>query len=196
MNRILIIILLFIIFYKYFELNHIILLGIGLMVFLNYNKFNKIIDESVKNIEVSNYPSNISNILKDIKKYKKYNQYKIGKKYWKKFMKNIKILEDDNIINYNQIFDNTIIYLNESIRYFKSIGFSIKEKSRVELFNENSKYMKDFNNIQNLSNKLYKEGYNILYNLSIILNKKWEENPNIYNKQIILDYPLENNVSL
>ena len=196
MNRILIIILFFIIFYKYFELNHIILLGIGLMVFLNYNKFNKIIDESVKNIEVSNYPSNISNILKDIKKYKKYNQYKIGKKYWKKFMKNIKILEDDNIINYNQIFDNTIIYLNESIRYFKSIGFSIKEKSRVELFNENSKYMKDFNNIQNLSNKLYKEGYNILYNLSIILNKKWEENPNIYNKQIILDYPLENNVSL
>jgi hypothetical protein len=196
MNRILIIILLFIFFYKYFELNHIILLGIVLIVFLNYKKFNKIIDESVKNIEINNYPSNISNILKDIKKYKKYNQYKKSKKYWKKFMKNIKILEDDNIINYNQIFDNSIIYLNESIRYFKSIGFSIKEKSRVELFNEDSKYMKDFNNIHDLSNKLYKEGYNILYNLSIILNKKWEDNPNIYNKQIILDYPLENKVSL
>ena len=36
-------------------------------------------------------------------------------------------------------------------------------------------------------NQLYKEGYNLLYNLSNKLNKKWKENPNINNKEIILD---------
>tara|TARA_B100000035_G_C21003012_1_gene555859 strand:+ start:1034 stop:1636 length:603 start_codon:yes stop_codon:yes gene_type:complete len=200
MNRILILILIFLFFYKYFELNHIILLGILSIILFNYNKFNKLIDNSIKDIEINSNnnlkTSNISNILKDIKKYKKYKQYKNGKKYFKKFMKNIKLLEDNNMINYNQIFDNAIVYLNESIQYFKSIGFSIKEKSRVDLLYENSKYMKEFNDINELSDNLYKEGYNILYNLSIILNKKWEENPNIFNKQIILDYPLEKGVSL
>ena len=37
---------------------------------------------------------------------------------------------------------------------------------------------------------LMKEGYDILYNLSIYLNKKWVEKPNIHTKEIIFDYPL------
>ena len=53
----------------------------------------------------------------------------------------------------------------------------------------------DFENSKNtmkitkLSKDLYQEGYLLLYNLSLRLNKRWEENPNIYNKQIILDHP-------
>ena len=43
--------------------------------------------------------------------------------------------------------------------------------------------------ITKLSKNLYQEGYLLLYNLSLRLNKRWEENPNIYNKQIILDHP-------
>ena len=41
-----------------------------------------------------------------------------------------------------------------------------------------------------LSKDLYQEGYLLLYNLSLELNKRWKENPNINTKQIILDHPL------
>ena len=43
--------------------------------------------------------------------------------------------------------------------------------------------------ITKISKDLYQEGYLLLYNLSLRLNKRWEENPNIYNKQIIFDHP-------
>ena len=52
--------------------------------------------------------------------------------------------------------------------------------------------MKD---ISKISKELYKEGYDILYNMSISLNKKWKEKPNIHTKEIILDYPLAMNES-
>ena len=44
--------------------------------------------------------------------------------------------------------------------------------------------------ISQLAKDLYEEGYLLLYNLSLELNKRWKENPNINTKQIILDHPL------
>ena len=44
--------------------------------------------------------------------------------------------------------------------------------------------------ISKLSKDLYKEGYQLLYNLSLRLNKRWEDRPSQYNKQIVLDHPL------
>ena len=48
----------------------------------------------------------------------------------------------------------------------------------------------DMMNITKVVKELYKEGYLILYNLSLRLNKKWEENPHILNKEIIFNHPL------
>ena len=48
--------------------------------------------------------------------------------------------------------------------------------------------MKD---ISEIVNELNKEGYNILYNLSLELNEKiWNKNPNIHTKEIVMEYPL------
>ena len=51
---------------------------------------------------------------------------------------------------------------------------------------ENSKELK---RVSNIIRELYKEGYSLLYNLSLRLNKRWEENPNIHNKEIIFNTP-------
>ena len=47
--------------------------------------------------------------------------------------------------------------------------------------------MKD---ISEIVKELNKEGYNILYNLSMELNEKWNKSPNIHTKEIVMDYPL------
>ena len=44
--------------------------------------------------------------------------------------------------------------------------------------------------VTSLSKELFDEGFQILYALSIRLNKRWRENPSIYNKETISDYPL------
>ena len=57
----------------------------------------------------------------------------------------------------------------------------------------------DFENTKELKRgskivkQLYLEGYNILYNLSLRLNKRWEKEPNIHNKEIILNVPEPHN---
>ena len=48
---------------------------------------------------------------------------------------------------------------------------------------------KELNEISRISKELYQEGHNILYNLSIRLNYKWSEDPNIHNKELVIDYP-------
>ena len=51
---------------------------------------------------------------------------------------------------------------------------------------DNSKELKT---ISNIVKELYKEGYNLLLNVSGVLNKKWNESPNIHNKEIIFNTP-------
>ena len=43
--------------------------------------------------------------------------------------------------------------------------------------------------ITSVSQELYQEGYSILYNLSLRLNKKWKENPHVMNKEIVFEHP-------
>ena len=54
---------------------------------------------------------------------------------------------------------------------------------------------KELNRVTRISKELYNEGYNILYNLSLRLNKRWSEKPNIHNKEIVLNYPKPNDKS-
>ena len=53
-------------------------------------------------------------------------------------------------------------------------------------------------NISSIVKNLYKESYLILYNLSYELNKRWKKNPDINNKEIIINdinYPLDSSKS-
>ena len=113
-----------------------------------------------------NYTNKIENNLKRLKKYKKYENYNEGLFYWKKFIKILKKLENDNINLYNQYFENAEQYFKQSINLFQSIGT---------------------NKIDKIVKELYNEGYLLLYNLSIRLNQRWKKNPNINNKQIYME---------
>jgi len=184
-----------IIYFQYFDTN--VLLSILIILYI-INEFPSLKKNVQKNIlsdktEYSyNYNHKISEILKKLKKYKKKEKQSFhqGMYYWSKFIKTLHILEDDKLYHYNQYFDNAQDYLQKSVNYFQSIGTSIQERKLIDGLKYN-----DFENSKNtmkitkLSKDLYQEGYLLLYNLSLRLNKRWEENPNIYNKQIILDHP-------
>ena len=185
-------------FFQYFETNFLLGLLIFLYLINEYPNIQKNVKNNIlkeKKDKSLNYNHKISEILKGLKKYKKKNRetYHNGIYYWKLFIKNIHILENDNLEHYNQYFDNTFLYLKKSVNYFQSISVSIRERKLIDGIKMNDyTNAKNTKEISDISRELYKEGYLLLYNISLRLNKKWENNPNINNKQIILDHPLPN----
>ena len=122
------------------------------------------------------YNYKIENIFEKLKNYKKYNKknYKLATKDWNRFINIINKLNNNDILFYNRDFETAEINFNNSINHYLSITLSIDNK-------------KEMDELSFIINQLYKEGYNLLYNLSNKLNKKWKENTNINNKEIILD---------
>ena len=123
-----------------------------------------------------NYNYVIDNIFDKLKYYKKYNKkvYKLATKDWNRFINIIHKLNNNDILLYNRDFETAEINFNNSINNYLSITLSIDNKNEMD-------------ELSSIINRLYKEGYNLLYNLSNKLNKRWKENPNINNKEIILD---------
>ena len=171
------------------------------VLFVNYEKLNLSIKSAIikKNEASLNYNNEIETILKRFKKYKKkspYN-YKKARYYWKLFIKTIDTLEKDNLYNYNHYFDNAEYYLQESINIFQGLGVESYDRKYIEGLKYNDfENSKELMKISKLSKQLYDQGYNLLYSLSLRLNKKWKENPNIFTKEIVMDYPRPNDKSL
>lgn len=172
------------------SLSLIIIFIVNFETLKNSGDTRKYIKQDIKKNEISDdlyYNENIHLLLVKLKKYKKYNKisYKDGVKYMRKFIKTIHILEHDNIYNYNQYFENAMLYLKDSINQFQSITISLPERS----FKNAIKYgdfesTKKINELGTLCKELYNECYNILLNMSIEFNEKWNEKPNIYTKEI------------
>ena len=167
-----------------------ILLIVNYQPLLKSSETTKSIKEEIKKHEISEdmyYNTKIHDLLVQLKKYKKYNKisYKEGVKYMRKFFKTIHILEHDDIYNYNQYFDNALIYLKSSINHFQSITISLPERSFLDGIKKGDfEATKKVNELGNICKELYNECYNILLNLSIKFNKRWASNPNIYTKEI------------
>ena len=142
-----------------------------------------------------NYNNKIEKLLKKIKKFKKRSphNYKEGMYYWVHFMKNIDLLEDDDLYHYNDYFENAQNYLQKSVNLFQSLGTEANERKYIDASNYNdfvnSKELMDHTNVVQ---ELYKESHEILYNLSLRLNEKWKKDPHIMNKEIIYDHPHPN----
>ena len=106
---------------------------------------------------------------------------------------NIDILENDKLYNYIPYFEKAHLYLQKSTNLFQSLGVEEHERIYIEgaKYNdfENSKHLRDTTKI---AKELYHEGYLLLYNLSLRLNKRWKEEPNVFTKEIVLDHPLPN----
>ena len=148
-----------------------------------------------KKYPILTYNHSIETILSELKFYKRINPitYREAMYNWTYFIKNLKLLEDDNLHHYNPIYENALLYLQKSTNSFQSIGVSIKD----DIYETKLKYNRfgssdNLQKISDLSKQLYKEGYTLLYNLSVRLNKKWKENPHVFNKEIIVDHPLPN----
>lgn len=184
---------LLILFFSKLENN--ILLGLIVIIALitQLNKINDNLNSLFdKKEKTYNYNNKIENILKEFRKYKYKSPYNYNKamKYWKKFIKTLYILEDDKLENYNHYFEDAHNYLINSVNMFHSFVADTDEMELVDGMKygdyENTKEM---NNISYLTKELYHEGYTLLYNLSLRLNKKWEKDPNTNNKEIVYGYP-------
>tara|TARA_Y100000389_G_C17423038_1_gene497879 strand:+ start:823 stop:1446 length:624 start_codon:yes stop_codon:yes gene_type:complete len=180
----------------YMDIKYILIILVALYIYRDYDNIKEKINVSLKidkKHEIE-YNSNIERLLNKFKRYsKKYKkQYDLGLYYWKKFIKMIKILENESLHNFNHYFDRAFDYLKQSVNSFQSISISIKERELIHgiKFGDYTN-AKNTKNVSILSKELYQEGYLLLYNLSLELNKRWLKNPNINNKQIILDHPLE-----
>lgn len=139
-----------------------------------------------------NYNNKIENILLELKKYEKISPYNYNKSIdlWKSFINEISILENEKLYNYSQHFENAEFYLKGSVNSFISLGVELPDRKYIHAMKYNDfENTKELNKVSKLSRELYQEGYNILYNLSLKLNKKWLDNPNIHNKEIVLNYP-------
>ena len=194
------IIAIFLFFLNNLEIKTLVSILVIFVIITQYSTIKENIDQKIINQKETsdlllNYNNKIENLLKKIKKYKNrspYN-YKEGMYYWVHFMKNIDLLEDHNLYNYNQYFDNAYTYLKRSTNLFQALGVEAKERKYIDAAKYNDfENSKDLMEITSVVKELYQEGYSILYNLSLRLNKKWKENPHIMNKEIVFDHPLPN----
>ena len=172
-----------------------------ILLLVGISNYSQVIDSVEKGVFTKSdavrlaYNNSIENILTSLKMYKKDNpvMYRQSMYYWTYFMKEVALLEKQSLYNYPQHFDKAFLYLQKCVNAFHSIGPSITERTMIDAIEyndfESNKRMKD---LTDKTNKLYKEGYSLLYNLSIRFNKQWKNDPHIYNKQIIMDYPLPN----
>ena len=186
------------VFFNNFETKTLVSILVIFVIINQYTTIKKNINENIiqksGNSQILlNYNNKIENLLKKIKEYKKkspYN-YKEGMYYWTYFMKIIDLLENHELYNYNQYFDNAYMYLKKSTNLFQALGVEADEKKYIDALKYNDfKNSKDLMEITGTAKKLYQEGYSIMYNLSLRLNKKWKENPHVFNKEIIFDHPV------
>jgi len=185
-------------FIQLFDTKIIISIIVLILIIINYKEVSKSTDTSeitkkeIKKHEISDdmyYNTITHDLLIELKRFKKYNKvsYKSGVKYMRQFFKTIHILEQDKINNYNQYFENALMYLKTSINHFQSITISLPERTLLNgLKYGDYESTKKANKLGQICKRLYNECYYILLNLSIKLNEKWVKNPTINTKEIEL----------
>ena len=195
-KTVLIILFVGIIFYilNYLDVNKTVTMIFIILFFVYYDKVikntNKIFFKRKGRDE--NYNNRIEELLNSFKEYKHLSPYRYNEGYnmWKEFIHLLNKLESEDLYNYNQYFDNAHFYLKKSCNIFMGMTTESKERKYIDGMEygdfENSKELK---RISGIIRELYNEGYILLYNLSLRLNKNWEEDPNIHNKEIVFNVP-------
>ena len=169
-----------------------ILVGmIVLFLFINHytefqGKLNKALFSKGKE---KHYNHTVEKLFKRLRRYKKYNpkDYSQGINYWKKFTKYLDYLINDQLIHYNHYFDKSQYYYDHSLKSFHSIVASMNDKELMKIVYSDDNHTLD--DLSSIINELQKEGNDLLYNLSLRLNKQWEKDPHVVNKEIIYGHP-------
>ena len=194
----------FIIFLLYYMTNivvYIVLFVILLLLLYKYRrKFIPKIKELIKEEKPHNndvhYNNNIIVQLDKIKKYRKYNvnDYNSGLRYFHKFMDTIHKLENRHINHTRQLIENAKIYLNKSINHFQYITTSISDRTLLDgLKYDDFTSTKKVKKLHKIIDDLYKVSYHILHTITFDMNKKFMDDPNIYDIQIDLNVPEPSN---
>lgn len=178
----------------YLDINKLGALIFILLFFVFYNTFIKNTNKfffKKRNRDVI-YNNRIEELLYELENYKKISPYRYSQGYdiWKKFIETLTKLESEELYNYNQYFDNAHFYLKKSCNIFMGMSIEADERKYIDGMEygdfENSKELR---RISSVIRELYKEGYTLLYNLSLRLNKKWDNGKNIHNKEIVFNVP-------
>ena len=195
MKIILFLLIIFLFFLNNLEIKGLLSILVLIIIINQFSLTKKNINKSLfkKGDTINiNYNNKIENLLLKIKMYEKkspYN-YKQGIHYWKLFLKNIDILENNELYMYNQYFENAHQYLVSAVNIFQGLGVEAEERKYIQATKYNDfQNSKDLMEITGVVKELYHEAYTILYNLSLRLNKKWKENPHVLNKEIIFNVP-------
>jgi len=185
-----------IIILSYYDIKYSIIFII--ISYLFYIYFNKITFK--EEVNYKKYDDNINITLTKLEKYKNidYDSYRLGLKYYKYFIRNIKIINDtynDDILK--SYLENSKIYLETSIFHFKSILFSINIDN-MNYINDINSIIKDLEKYGNILiaktehqyNKIIKcddikqEKYNIFCDNDPLINKFKHIKPELYEKPI------------
>ena len=182
---------------QFFDIKIIVAIAVVFLIYMNHDKFiqttevkEEHIKHAIKKDEISDdmyYNDSIKQLLDKLRKFKKYNKisYKQGVKYLRKFFKTIHILENPKITNYNQYFENAMMYLKQSINNFQSMTVSFSEENLLDgLKYGDYRQTKKTQELGGLTKQLYNQCYYLLLSLSIRFNKEWSENPHMYIKEI------------
>jgi hypothetical protein len=185
-----------IIFYilNYLDVNKTVAMIFIILFFVYYDKVIKNTNKFFfkRKGRDENYNNRIEELLNSFKEYKHLSPYRYNEGYnmWKEFIHLLNKLESEDLYNYNQYFDNAHFYLKKSCNIFMGMTTESKERKYIDGMEygdfENSKELK---RISGIIRELYNEGHSLLYNLSLRLNKNWEEDPNIHNKEIVFNVP-------
>ena len=179
-----------------FNINYLLTIIVIILLINQFSDVKKNINEHIiqkKDDIAVRYNNQIDELLKKLKQFKQFSpqSFKKGLHYWKRFIQEITILENQTLHNYNHHFDKAHLYLQKSVNSFHSIGVSVTEDKYIHSLKyhdfTNSKRLKE---VSKLTKQLYSEGYHILYELSLRLNQQWKQNPSIHNKEIVMDFPL------
>lgn len=183
-------------FFGNFNTNFLLSILVIILLINQFSEIKKNINENIIQIKddiAVRYNNKIDELLKKLKTFKKFSpqSYKKGLHYWKRFIREITILENQTLHTYNQHFENAHLYLQKSVNSFHSIGVSLSDDKYIDSLKyhdfTNSKKLKE---VSRISKELYSEGYHLLHELSLTFNKVWKEKPSIHNKEIIFDFPL------
>ena len=193
-----------ILMFQYLDTNIILVLSFIITIFVYHKEImntfgeiqksekrvERVIEDNKRKKKEIHFDEEINTIVLKLKKYRKYNinAYEDGYKYLKMFMFILHDLEKTNIAHPKQYFENAELYLKKTLNHFQSISISVPE----ETFNESLKYnqfepSKLGKRIGKLCKRLHKHCYYLLFNLSLRLNKLWEDNPDIYQSQITMN---------
>ena len=185
-----------IIILSYYDIKYTIIFII--IAYLFYIYFNKITFK--EEVNYKKYDDNINITLKKLEKYKyfDYDSYRLGLKYYKYFIRNIKIINDtfnNNILK--SYLENSKIYLETSIFHFNAILFSI-DIDNMNYINDINVIIKDLEKYGNIlightehqynknikCDDIKQDKYNIFCDNDPLINKFTNAKPELYESPI------------